>query len=174
MGRNARRRSEARRRASGSCHAAVAPGVAQRSGRIWTSVIGSVLVTVLLLIEDEPRAWRRSWAEWSSLWTTSPRTTPDAVHFQIFLGWMWLAYPLFVLMTVVFWWVDAQTDVVPGRWVYFGLVGFALVSGALHYYRGMAVDRPTVTRGAQLLAGWPQEAILLAVLLGAAQVIIGP
>jgi hypothetical protein len=58
--------------------------------------------------------------------------------------------------------------------VFFALMGFALVSGALHYFRGMAVDRPTVTRGAQLLAGWPQEAILLAVLLGAAQVIIGP
>jgi len=171
VGRNARRRSETRQRRVGSSREAAPAAVTYRDGRKWMSVIGSMLVAAQSLLETSGER-KQSWQTWSSFWTASPRTTPDAVHFEMFTAWIRFAYPLMVLVTVAFWLVDSQTSLELTPWVFFGLVAFALSSGVLHYARS-AVSLRTVTRSAQVIAGWPQEVVLLALSLGAARVIGG-
>ncbi|GAA2724447.1 hypothetical protein [Cellulomonas aerilata] len=136
------------------------------------SVVGTALATAVLPYEAARGQRRRSWQEWRSFWTTSPRIPPDEVHGRAFTGWLFLAYPLMVGVVVLFAWVDDVTRYEPPPWVFVGLVAFALMSGAFHWRRSTA-DLPTVTRRAQVLAGWPAEAVLLAVSLGGAWVTIG-
>ena len=146
--------------------------VGPAGGRIWTSVIGSVLVAGALAVSGEPRHRREQWTEWHSLWSSNPRVAPDSAHLELFTAWLVFAYPLLVVMTVVFWFVDASSSIDPPRWVFFGMLGFAVLSGAFHFTRSM-LNLPRVTRAAQLLAGWPQEAVLLGFCLWLALATIG-
>lgn len=162
---------KARARRAEAQRARVDEQVRHKSGALWTSVVSSGLVAVIIFLGG--RGGRRDrWVEWRSLWGVDPRTTPDQVHFEAFLAWLVLAYPLLVITTVALWLVDALTVSGPPRWVFFGLVGFALASGILHVIRGRMNLR--TTRAAQLLAGWPQELVLLVACLGLARLTVGP
>lgn len=130
--------------------------------RLLTSLCASVLV-VLLIPLDAPRGTRAGrLAEWFSFWSASPQVDPHEIHGRAFAAWLRAGYPLLALTAVVLWQVDERW---PGRAepaYFFAVAIFALLSGALHLWRSLAVETRSGP-AARVVAGWPTELGLLAV-----------
>lgn len=164
---------QARSRRAGAEGSRVDDAVRHSSGRVWTSLVGSALVAGSVLI-GVPRGRRREHLrEWRSFWSVDPRISADQVHFEVFISWIFFAYPLVVVTALVGWGLSAAFHVQMAPGVFFGLVSFALASGALNFALGRRVHART-TRAAQVLAGWPQELASLAVCLVAALIVVRP